>query len=135
MNSVCTNRVDLLNQYDIEKKCLEKIQMIRWNGNPVCPMCGTEKPYVINKGLGFKCRSKSCLKKFTVKTGLVFERSKIPLQIWFAVLHACTISRTQVSSCRLARDLGITQKTAWSMLNRIRTTLRQKQSTLLVNHY
>jgi transposase-like protein len=61
----------------------------------------------------------------------MYENTKIPLRIWFAAVYLCTAHRKGVSSCQLARDLGITQKTAWFVLHRIREMLKAKAPVML----
>lgn len=70
-------------------------------------------------------------KKFTVKVGTIFENSKISFRIWFAAIWLCTEHRKGISSVQLAIDLGITQKTAWFVLHRIREMLREKAPQML----
>lgn len=119
----------LLDHFREEKTCIEYYEKIRWNGKPVCPHCGTEKPYRTNRG--FKCSDKDCHKKFTVRVGTVFENSKISFRIWFAAIYLCTAHKKGISSVQLAIDLGITQKTAWFVLHRVREMLKDKAPQML----
>ena len=64
----------LLDHFREEETCIEYYANLRWGGNPVCPHCGSENPYKTNRG--YKCSSNECYKKFTVKTGTIFENSK-----------------------------------------------------------
>lgn len=112
-----------------EATCLAYLEQQRWGSNPTCPFCGTEKPYRTDRG--FKCRNSACFKKFTVKVGTIYENSKIPLRTWFAAIYVCTAHKKGISSCQLARDLGITQKTAWFVLHRVREMLREKAPVML----
>ena len=86
-----------------------------------CVHCGSLKVYRTNRG--FKCGEKLCAKKFSLTVGTIFENSKIPLRTWFAAMYLCTTSKKGISSVQLAEQLGITQKTAWFVLSRIRTML------------
>lgn len=119
----------LLDYFKDEKTCIEYYEQIRWNGKPVCPHCGCEKVYKTNRG--YKCADKECHKKFTVKVGTIFENSKIPFRIWFAAIYLATTHKKGISSVQLAIDLGITQKTAWHVLHRIREMLRDKSPQML----
>ncbi len=113
----------LLDYFKEKKTGIEYYEAIRWNGKPVCPHCGSEKtPYRTNRG--FKCSNKECYKKFTVKTGTIFDNSKISFRIWFAAIFLAGSHRKGISSRQLARELGITQKTAWFVLHRIREMLK-----------
>ncbi len=120
---------ELLDYFREEETCIEYYENLRWNGNPVCPHCGSEKPYKTNRG--YKCSNSECHKKFTVKVGTIFENSKIKFRIWFAAIYLCTAHKKGVSSVQLAIDLGITQKTAWFVLHRIREMLKDKAPTML----
>ena len=119
----------LLDYFKEESTCIEYYANLRWNGNPVCPHCGSENPYKTNRG--YKCSNNECYKKFTVKTGTIFENSKIPFRIWFASIWLATSHKKGISSVQLALDLGITQKTAWFALHRIREMLKEKAPKML----
>lgn len=116
---------ELLKYFSDEKLCIQLLEQRRWNGKPTCPHCGyDEKIYRTNRG--FKCANKECGKKFSVTVGTIFENSKIKLSNWFGALYLVTAHKKGISSLQLARDLGVTQKTAWFMLHRIREMLRTK---------
>ncbi len=119
----------LLDFFKDEQAGIEYYENIRWNGNPVCPHCGSEKPYKTNRG--YKCSNKDCHKKFTVRVGTIFENSKIPFRIWFAAIYLATTHKKGISSVQLSIDLGITQKTAWFVLHRIREMLKEKAPKML----
>jgi len=120
----------LLDHFKDESTCIEYYENIRWGGKPVCPHCAIDKaPYRTTRG--FKCSDKDCGKKFTVKVGTIFHDSKIPLRIWFAAIFLATAHKKGISSVQLAIDLGITQKTAWFVLHRIREMLKDKAPKML----
>ncbi len=119
----------LLNHFKDNSTCIEYLEKQRWNGKPVCPKCQHDKVY--RTKAGFKCGNKECKKNFTVTVGTVFENSKIKLNLWFAAVYVATAHKKGISSLQLSRDLGVTQKTAWFMLHRIRETFKQKKSDLL----
>lgn len=119
----------LLDHFREEKTCIKYYEKIRWNGKPVCPHCSCEKPYRTNRG--FKCSNTDCHKKFTVRVGTVFENSKISFRIWFAAIYLCTAHKKGISSVQLAIDLGITQKSAWFVLHRVREMLKDKAPQML----
>lgn len=119
----------LLDFFKDEQTCRNYLEQQRWGGTPACPFCGVVNPYRTNRG--FKCREKTCHKKFTVTVGTIYENSKVALRTWFAAIYLCTAHKKGISSCQLARDLGITQKTAWFVLHRIREMLREKAPVML----
>lgn len=119
----------LLDHFKEESTCIEYYEKLRWGTEPACPHCGSVKPYKTNRG--WKCSDKDCHKKFTVKVGTIFENSKIPFRIWFAAIWLCTEHKKGISSVQLGIDLGITQKTAWFVLHRIREMLKEKAPQML----
>ncbi|PCJ63935.1 MAG: hypothetical protein COA58_14995 [Bacteroidetes bacterium] len=121
--------IQLLDYFKEESTCIEYYENIRWGGEPVCPHCGSEHPYVTNRG--YKCRDKDCHKKFTVKVGTIFESSKIPLRTWFAAIYLATTGKKGISSVQLGEQLNLTQKTAWFVLHRIREMLKDKAPRML----
>ena len=100
-----------------EESCIEYLEKMRWNGNVVSPFDITSKVY---KCKSHKYRCKNTGRYFDVKTGTVFANTKLPLQYWLYAMSLFISHKRGVSSCQLARDLGVTQKTAWNMLHKIR---------------
>lgn len=119
MTSQFKNVLQVLDHFKNEATCKEYLVQQRWNGQPICPHCGVDKtPYVTNRG--YKCSDKDCYKKFSVTTGTILENTKISLRYWFATIYLATAHKKGISSLQLSRDLGITQKTAWFLLHRVR---------------
>lgn len=105
----------------------EHLEAIRWPNGPVCPHCGGFER--IHKVQGKKHRPglyacRECNGHFTVTVGTVFERSKIPLNVWFQAVYFLCSSKKGMSSHQLHRTLGVTYKTAWFMTHRIREAMR-----------
>lgn len=100
-----------------EESCIKYFENLRWKNGVVSPFDKTSKVY---KCKGNKYRCKNTGKYFDVKTGTVFANTKLPLRYWFYAMFLFLSHKRGVSSCQLSRDLGITQKTAWNMLNKIR---------------
>ena len=121
--------IQLLDFFKDEETCISYLEQQRWGGNPACPFCGVINPYRTNRG--FKCSDKQCHKKFTVKVGTIYENSKIPLRTWYAAVYLCTSSKKGISSLQASRQLGITQKTAWFVLHRVREMLKAKAPQML----
>ena len=93
----------------------------RWPGGAVCPHCESKTATFMEKAMKWQC--KECRKQFTVKAGTIFEDSPIKLDKWLTALWLITNAKNGISSCELARSLGVTQKTAWFMLQRIRLAM------------
>lgn len=94
----------------------------RWPKGVSCIHCGHAEVYEINDRALFTC--KACRKQFTIRTGTVMEDSKIPLQKWLFAMYLLTVSRKGVSSVQLAKEVGVTQKSAWFMAHRIRESCK-----------
>ena len=105
------------NTFPTEQSCIEYYEQIRWNGKVVSPFDETSKVYKCKNG---KYRCANTGKYFDVKTGTIFAHTKLPLRYWFYAMFLFLSHKRGVSSCQLARDLGVTQKTAWNMLHKIR---------------
>ncbi|CAN5446800.1 IS1595 family transposase [soil metagenome] len=115
-----------------EKSCREYLAKNRWeNGEAVCPYCGHGKCYVIENGERYKCANKDCFKRFRVTVGNIFHASNIPLTKWFMAVYVATGHKKGISSYQLAKDIGVTQKTGWFMLHRIREAMRSKEDVML----
>lgn len=98
------------------------VAKLRWPGGPVCPKCGgTEYSYLTTRRV-WKC--KACKKQFSVKVGTIFEDSALGLDKWLPAIWLAANSKNGISSHELGRALGVTQKSAWFMLHRIRLAMQ-----------
>ncbi len=119
--------MELIKSMPDEKTCAKYLADTRWdNGKAVCPYCGYSKCYVIEGGKRYKCASNKCYKRFHVTVGTIFEASNIPLTKWFTGMYLMSVHKKGISSYQLAKDIGITQKSAWFMLHRIREAFKEK---------
>ena len=89
-----------------------------------CPRCKSSETQGTPGTMPYWCPS--CRHRFSIRTGTILERSKIPLRKWVIAIYLCATSRKGVSSMKLHRDLGITQKSAWFMLHRIREAMKSQ---------
>ena len=117
------NLKELMTNLSNEDVCRSFLEEMRWHGNPVCPHCGASKPYRLKDGKNFRCKNKECKKDFSVTVKTIFENSKIPLSKWVAAIYLLSAHKKGISSHQLARDLGLTQKSAWFVLHRVRYLL------------
>lgn len=127
------NLKELFIEFSDEQKCRDLLVQQRWNGSPICPYCGSNNFYVIEGGKRFKCGNKECYKKYSVTVGTIFHASNIPLSTWFGAVYLLSSHKKGISSCQVAKDLGVSQKTAWFMLHRIRESLNNNTLPLLKN--
>lgn len=103
----------------------------RWPNGVECPYCGAKEPMFLSTRRIWKCRATACRKQFSIKVGTVLNESPIGLEKWLPVMWMIANCRNGVSSCEIARDLGVTQKTAWFMLHRVREAMQDKTATKL----
>ncbi len=106
-----------------EQVCIDAVAAMRWPQGVECPHCDAKQPYYLKTQKRWKCRS--CRKQFSVKVGTIFEDSPITLQKWLPALWLICNNKNGVSSWELHRALGVTQKTAWFMLHRLRLAMRR----------
>lgn len=105
--------------------CQKYMIDVRWpDGKVTCPTCGSEKVTYLAKQRRWKCYGKHPKPQFSVKVGTIFEDSSLGLDKWMMAMWMIANCKNGVSSCEIARDLGITQKSAWHMLQRIRLAMR-----------
>ena len=109
--------LDLIQAFPDEQACIDHLEQLRWNGNVISPFDSNSKVY---KCAGNKYRCKNTSKYFNVKTQTLFDNSKVKLQKWFLAIWLVTSHKKGISSIQLSKDIGVTQKTAWFMLQRIR---------------
>ncbi len=114
-----------------EQTCVEHFRSIRWAHGAFCPYCGGTEVYNFSDGRTHKC--KACRQRFSVKVGTIFEDTKLPLRQWFIAIWLITSHKKGVASAQLARDLGVTQKTAWFMLHRLRFAAKTKSFNMPLN--
>jgi len=121
--------IALADYFDTEDKCKQAIAQERWGeGDVVCPYCGGKHCYMTAEGR-YIC--KDCHKHFSVTVGTIFENTKISLRKWFMAMYLISSHKKGVSSCQLARDIKVTQKTAWFILHKVRGLYGQNDSTSL----
>jgi len=102
------------------------VAALRWPKGPECPSCGgKDLGYVKTRRL-WQCRNKACKRQFSVKVGSLFEDSPIPLDKWLAAIWMIANSKNGISSHELGRSVGLTQKSAWFVLHRVRLAMQTK---------
>jgi transposase-like protein len=116
---ITISHYEFLQKFPDEAAARKYLETKRWNGNPVCPHCGIIDRVQVRKVAGYY-RCLACKEDFTVRTGTIFERSHIPLDKWLYAMYLVATARKGVSSMQISKELGITQKSAWFMLQRIR---------------
>jgi hypothetical protein len=128
------NLQEAIQYFSNEDRCRDMLEKMRWpDGKIVCQSCGEMGAYRNSDMKTYKCRNKACKARFSVTVGTVFENTKLPLSKWFTALFILTAHKKGVSSCQIARDIGIGQKAAWFVLHRLREMMRSKENIKLDN--
>src|SRR5260221_7651188 len=102
--------------------CLNLMVQLRWPNGVVCPRCQGKEPHFISTRKMWRCNS--CKKQFSIKVGTIFEDSPLGLDKWLAAIWLITNAKNGISSYEIHRALGVTQKSAWFMLHRIRVAMQ-----------
>jgi transposase-like protein len=112
--------------------CLTFLASLRWpDGRVSCPKCGSQEVTFLSEYRRWKCRNDHPQRQFSIKVGTIFEDSPIGLDKWLPAVWMLVNDKNGISSYEMARALGVTQKTAWFMLHRIRLALERKSLTKL----
>lgn len=117
-----TTLIEAIRYFSDLDVCNDFVAKLRWPNGPHCPRCGSvEYSYLTTRRL-WKC--KGCKKQYSVKVGTIFESSPLGLDKWLPAVWLAANSKNGISSHELARALGVTQKSAWFMLHRIRLAMQ-----------
>lgn len=116
---------EAVNYFSDPDRALNYFAQVRWvEGIPVCPHCGSNQSGFLQSRRMWKCKNKPCRKQFSVKRGTVMEDSPLGLDKWLIAIWLIVNAKNGISSCEIARALGITQKSGWFLLHRIRLVMQ-----------
>ncbi len=126
------NLVQVFHRFPTQEACIEHLEKVRWNDNPVCPHCQSE--HVARKADGerigrWNCHS--CKSSFNVLSGTIFQQTRQPLQKWFLGISLILNAKKSLSAHQLARDLDLTPPTAWRMAHQIRKAMNNSDAEML----
>ena len=120
---------DMMEAFPTEQHAIDHLRAIRWgekDEHAYCPYCGSTRVMHFKDGKNHKCKEKECRKRFSIKVGTIFADSKVPLRKWFMAVWLLTSHKKGIASTQLAKDIKVTQKTAWFMLHRLRHAAETK---------
>lgn len=117
-DNITISTFQLFKMFPNEKTARKYLEKRRWPKGTICPYCNEDENITPRKESFYRCNS--CKKDFTVRTETIFERSHIPLHKWLYAMYLLMTSRKGISSLQISKEIGITQKSAWFMLHRIR---------------
>jgi len=126
--SVMANQVktlsDAIRYFSDEQVCIDTVADMKWSNGPICPKCDSkaDRQHWLKAQRRWQCRD--CGKQYSVKVGTIFEDSAIKLDKWLVAMWMLANCKNGVSSYELAKAVGVTQKSAWFMLHRIREAMR-----------
>jgi transposase-like protein len=119
---------ELMQRFPNEQAAIDYIAGILWANGTICPFCGSKRTSPRPDNFH---RCKDCRKDFTIRVGTIFERSHIPLHKWLYAMYMIVTARKGVSSLQLSKELGITQKSAWFLEQRIRAACGNQATKIL----
>jgi transposase-like protein len=119
-----TTLIEAVRYFDSETVCRDILAGLRWPNGVVCPVCQSDRVGFLATRSLWRC--KACRKQFSIKKGTIFEDSPISLSKWLPAIWLYSAGKKGRSSHQLAKDLGVTQKTAWFMSHRIRLAMEAK---------
>ena len=114
--------LQMMEAFPNEQVCIDHLRAIRWKDGAYCPNCDGRKIYHFSDRRTHKCGD--CRQRFSIKVGTIFEDTKLPLRKWFIAIWMVTSHTKGIASTQLAKDLKITQKSAWFVLHRLRHAAR-----------
>jgi transposase-like protein len=124
MRSEPTTLIEAIRHFSDPDTCREFLASLRWPDGVECPTCGSkEVTFMASRGL-WQCKARHPKRQFSVKVGSIFEDSPIPLDKWFAVIWMLANDKNGISSYEVGKAVGVTQKSAWFMLDRIRLAMQ-----------
>ena len=132
MSKTTISEYSFLERFNTEEKAVEFFECLRWKDGVTCPNCGSRDTYPhTSRQFYHHCREKDCRLQFSCKTGTVMQSSKLPVRMWLYAMYKVSVARKGISSLQLAKELGVTQKTAWFMIHRIKEACGNSDDTML----
>ena len=126
----CTSLYQFQQLFPDEAAAVAFFEDRRWRGSPACPHCQSANVRRTKNSKPMPWRCRDCRKHFSVRTGTVLAESRLPLHKWLVAVHFYHTARKGLSSIQLAKELGVTQKTAWFLGHRIRKAMAQNGGLL-----
>lgn len=117
---------DAIQYFSDEQRCIDFLVAQRWPAGVICPTCGSDEVHYLSTQRRWQCRSKHPRRQFSIKVGTVMEDSPLSLCKWLPAIWLLANCKNGISSYELHRALGVTQKTAWFMLHRIRYAMQDQ---------
>ncbi len=113
---------ELQKRFNTQKKCLKHLEEVRWDNHPICPYCN-EVERITKRKRGYRYQCNNCDKSFSVLVDTIFENTNLELPVWFQLIALMINSKMGISSWEIARNLDITQTTAWFNAMKVRCAM------------
>ena len=117
-DKVTVSTFQLFQMFPDQESARKYLEGRMWPNGVHCPHCGLTETITVRKNGYYRCNQ--CKEDFTVRTGTIFERSHVPLHKWIYAMYLLVTARKGISSMQLSKEIGITQKSAWFVLHRLR---------------
>jgi len=121
-----TNLLEFQKKYQSEQDCEKRLFEIRWPQGFVCPSCGHHEYYFVSKRKLYQCRN--CRHQASLTAGTVMHSTRTPLLIWFWAIYMLSTDKRGLSALSFSKKLGISYWRAWTMLQKIRSAMRDRDS-------
>jgi transposase-like protein len=128
MDALPKTLLEAVKYFSNPDNCREYMVARRWPNGVTCPTCGSKTVYFDRSRNGWECKTRHPKRKFTLKTGTIFEDSPLGLDKWLPTVWMIANCKNGVSSWEIHRSIGVTQKTAWFMLQRIRLAMQDSET-------
>ena len=119
---------EFIQLFPTQKAARDFFIFYRWGDEIKCPHCNNNRISILKREGFFRCKNRECQKVFTAKTGTVMENSKLGIRIWLFAMYYIVTARKGVSSLQFSKEVGVTQKTAWFLLHRVREGMKTENS-------
>ena len=126
MNALPKTLIEAVKYFANPDNCREYLVARRWPNGVTCPTCSSKTVYFDSSRNGWECKTRHPKRKFTLKTGTIFEDSPLGLDKWLPTVWMIANCKNGVSSWEIHRAIGVTQKTAWFMLQRVRLAMQDE---------
>ena len=121
LSKAIISEFQFLEQFNTEEKTVKFFEATRWPDGRYCPYCGSVDTYPHkSRKFYYHCRERQCRKQFSCKHNTIMQSSPIPVKTWLYTMYKVSVARNGISGLQLAKELGITQKSALFMLQRIK---------------
>lgn len=128
MEREAMNLLEFEERFRTEQQCIDYLRELRWPNGFVCPNCGHDDGYRLSRHALIQCTV--CRRQTSITAGTIFEKTHMPLRVWFRMIWCVAQDKGGASSTRLAQQFGTSQKTAWHMLHKIRTAMASRNRNI-----